>query len=169
MVPEAETIYDDMAIKLAKQLNETVEELNIASSKNYDKFKIQISSIPWNSSPRTIVRSLEYKSKLSGLINRVQLEFFTEDQPSATGPSTIINANQTQSQTQSINTILEIQEKLLSEIPKHKEGSKERTFLEKVKSALPNMKTGTEIISNILKIGAEIGLHASEIATLLHF
>jgi len=83
-------------------------------------------------------------------------------------PSTVIQQTQNQNQTQSISILLEIQEKIISEIPKHEEGSKERTFLEKVKSILPSIKTVTDIISSILKIGSELGLSASDMHKLLY-
>ncbi|OGF65120.1 hypothetical protein A2Z53_03465 [Candidatus Giovannonibacteria bacterium RIFCSPHIGHO2_02_42_15] len=61
-----------------------------------------------------------------------------------------------------------MQEKILSEILKHPEGSKERKFLDKIKSALPSLKTATDIISSILKIGSEFGLNASDISKLFN-
>jgi hypothetical protein len=60
-----------------------------------------------------------------------------------------------------------MQEKIISEIPKHKEGTKERTFLEKLKSALPSVKSITDILSAALKIGANIGLDPATIHKLL--
>jgi phage terminase small subunit len=63
--------------------------------------------------------------------------------------------------------VLELQEKIISEIYKHKEGSKERGFLEKLKAALPAVKTITDILASALKIGAEMGLDPATIHKLL--
>ena len=117
----------------------------------------------------SFVRMFEYRARLGGLISRLHGEYFSDEQPPFSGmPSTVIQQTQNQNQTQSISILLEIQEKIISEIPKHEEGSKERTFLEKVKSILPSIKTVTDIISSILKIGSELGLSASDMHKLLY-
>jgi hypothetical protein len=157
---------------LWNQFNLLIGELKAVSRTeyNYDRFKIipETCRISPQSEPYLRMRYSTYKASLGGLIARLHAEYFSnEEPPFRTMPSTVIN--QTQTQTQSVNLLLDIQEKVISEIPKHKEGSKERNFLEKIKNALPSMKTGTDIISNILKIGSEIGLHASEIEKILHF
>lgn len=152
------------------QLNHVVEQLNQLTGKDYSRFKITPvhRRVTQNSSPYETVRYSTYKASLGALIAKIHVEYFRDEEepPFRTMPNTVIN--QTQTQTQSLNVILEIQEKLITEIPKHKEGSKERTFLEKVKTALPSIKTGTDILSSVLKIGAEVGLDASKIHSLLH-
>ena len=82
-------------------------------------------------------------------------------------PNTVINQQQSQNQVQSVNILLELQEKIIDEIPKQKEGSNERNFLEKLKSVLPSIKTGTDIAANVLKIGSEFNLDPLVITKLL--
>lgn len=163
--PSENTIFDKSATDLTSQLNGTIDELNTVSLQNYDKFKVQPFSEDWNGHYRVVVKSLEYRNKLTGLIHRVQGEFFSEEQTVSTQPNTVIN--QTQSQSQSLAIVLELQEKIINEISKHEEGTKERSFLEKIKSVLPNVKTVTDILSSALKIGADLGLDPYTIHKLL--
>jgi hypothetical protein len=167
-VPEKETVYDTTATSICDQLNGTIDQLISITGREYNRFKINPRNERWNSSYRTLLSVIDYKNKLSGLINNIQGEFFSEEQISSTGqPSTIINTHLTQSQSQSLSVALELQEKIISEIPKHEEGSKERNFLEKLKSALPTIKTVTDVLSNALIIGADLGLDPATIHKLL--
>lgn len=155
---------DSYAQELWNQPNKAIDELITISGKDYSRFKTS----PLQGQLGQFIRVESIRTNLGGLISKLYGEYFSDEQPPFSGmPSTIIN--QTQTQNQSINILLEIQEKIISEIPNHKEGTKERTFLEKVKSTLPNIKTTTDIFSNILKIGSELGLHISDIIKLLHF
>ena len=158
VVPTEGRVYDETATSICKQLNIVVGELNSLTSKDYNKFKIQDRTISWNGTYRKVVDSLDYKLKLSGLISRIQGEFFSEEQSITTQPNTVINTSQHQSQTQSQTFVLELQEKILTEITKYGEGTKERTFLQRLKSALPMIKNVTDILATTLKIGAEVGL-----------
>lgn len=151
------------------QLNFIVGELNRISSKDYNRFKITPDHhrVTKHSTPYETIPYSTYRANLGGLIAKLHAEYFSDEEPPfRTMPSTVITQNQTQSQ--SVSLLLDIQEKIISEIPKHEEGSKERTFLEKIKSVLPSLKTGVDIISNILKIGADSGLTAGTIHKLLH-
>ena len=91
VAPEDHFIFDEMAVNLSTQLNSTIDELNVASNKNYDKFKIQTRNEEWNRLSRTLIESLEYRNKLSGLISKLQGEFFSDEQTTPPGPSTVIN------------------------------------------------------------------------------
>ena len=153
------TTYDRV---LWTQFNDTVTELRSITGKNYDRYLIR----PEPGGDRAYIHYSTYRSSLGGLIARLNGEYFSDEEPPFKGmPNTVIN--QTQTQSQSISTILEIQEKILSEIPKYAEGTKERTFLEKVKSSLPSLKTGMDIIYSLLKIGADAGLTPEVIHKLI--
>lgn len=152
------------------QHNQTIDELNAVSGKNYDRYKVEVKNINWNRTPKCVIDSQSYRIKLGGLISRLHGEYFSDEQPPFSGmPTTVINTTQSQNQSQSISMLLEIQERVISEIPNYKPETGERKFLEKVKSILPSIKTGTDILSSILKIGSEFGLHTSDIVKLLHF
>ncbi len=114
---------------------------------------------------RVIVQTTQAKQKLLSLIGRIEGEYSIEDYMTNTGHTFI--QNQTQSQSQILNLTLEMQAKILAEIPKHAEGTKERTFLEKLKETLPLVKNTTDILSSTLKIGSELGLDPATMHKIL--
>lgn len=105
------------------------------------------------------------RTKLNSLIGRLKGSYDLEVLVKEVGNTFI--QNQSQNQSQSFSMALELQEKILSEIPKHKVGSKERNFLEKFKLVLPSIKTGIDILAGTLKIGSEMGLDSGTIHKLL--
>lgn len=165
--PKENEVWDETAINIANQLNGAIDELSQITDQKFDKFKIQAQNISWGNGFRSTLSVLDYRNRLSGLISRIQGEFFSEEQSVSAQPSTVINTNQTQSQSQSMVMVLELQEKILSEISKHEEGSKERGFLERMKLALPTIKTVMDVLSNALAIGQQFGLSPDIIRKLL--
>lgn len=166
--PERNTIMDQP--EFWNHHNSIIDELNQVTGENYDKYKIQVENINWNGSYRQKIDIQTYRTKLAGLISRLHGAYFSDEQPPFSEmPNTVINQTQNQSQSQSVSVLLEIQEKIISEIGNHSEGSKERNFLQKIKDLLPSIKTTTEIFSTILKIGADFGLSSEEIHKLLRF
>lgn len=110
-----------------------------------------------------IVYTVPAKSKLNALIGRLRGTYDLDLPPTSNGHTFIQN----QSQTQSLSIALDFQERILKEISKHEVGTKERTFLEKIKAVLPTIKSITDIMSSALKIGAELGLDPATIHSLL--
>lgn len=150
---------------LWKQFNITIDELNIITGKAFTKFKVIKIERGQNGQ---YIKVSNYRQKLGGLISHLYGEYFSDEQSPFSGmPSTIINQNQSQNQSQSLSIILELQEKIINEIPKHKEGTKERNFLEKFKPGLSTIKSVTDILSLALKIGADFGLDPATIRRLL--
>lgn len=105
------------------------------------------------------------KSKLGALIGRIKGTYDLDSYQPSSGHTIIQN----QTQSQSLNIILDLQEKILSEIPKYSKESKEGSFLEKFKNTLPTIKNITDIFSSALKIGGELGLDPETIRKLLGF
>lgn len=112
-----------------------------------------------------IIYVIPAKANLSSLMGRIKGEYELEELLIPTGHTFIQNQQQNQSQTLSV--ALELQEKIISAIPKHAENTKERGFLEKFKSVLPTIKNMTDILSLALKIGADLGLDPATIQKLL--
>ena len=112
---------------------------------------------------RQIVHAIQTKSKLAALTGRIRGTYKLEVSPQNSGHTFIQN----QSQSQSLSVALEWQERINAEIPKHAQGSQERTFLEKLKESLPTIKSVTDIISSALKIGADLGLDPATIHKVL--
>lgn len=152
-------------LNMSGQVNNAIDELNTISSKSYDGFKIQPKRMG-NGAP--IMEFDTYRTNLGGLIARLHAEYFSDEDPPFRGmPTTVITQSQSQDQSQSVSFILDLHERVISELPQHKEGSKEKGFLEKLKSALPSIKTGTDILAKALEIGSNSGLSVEAIRKTL--
>jgi hypothetical protein len=110
------------------------------------------------------VNVIPAKAKLNSLIGRLKGLYEFDSNSNSSNGNTFI---QNQSQSQSLSIVLELQEKIISEIPKYEEGSNERSFLEKIKAKLSEVKNVTDILSIALKIGSDLGLSAATIQKLL--
>lgn len=150
-------IYD---AQIWNQYNSTIDELNSLTENNYDKFRLRPQSEEMNRSYSTIVKVQDYVGKLSGLINRIQAEYFSDEQISSGTPNTVINANQTQfqNQEQKQSMIVDIAMYIAEKKAEHKEGSPERDFLNKFGEAIKGTNGITDIIKNIISIGVSCGL-----------
>jgi len=150
---------------LWEQYNQVIEELNNISDKNYDRFRITPFS---GGDGYTFIRLLVYRNKLGGLISRLHGEYFSDEPTPFSGmPSTVITQTQQQSQSFQIQMLLEIQSKIDEKILKFDKDSKERGFLEKIKSSLASVKNVTELILLLLKTGNDIGLTVEQIFNIL--
>lgn len=164
--PEAtsgrERIYDDTS--LVNQLNSSIQELEQLTQKDYSRYKERVQSTPWNRSVRQYFDLLSYRSKLGGLISRLYGEYFSDELAPFSGmPSTIINQHQSQNQTTHVQILLDFQSKIDEKIKDYAEGSKEKTFLEKIKGALSRVGNITELFNLILRTGKDIGLTIDDV------
>ena len=167
--PEAtsgrEKIYDDTS--LVDQLNASIQELEQLSKKDYSRYKERVQTTPWNNSMRCYFDLLSYRSKLGGLISRLYGEYFSDELAPFSGmPSTIINQHQSQNQATYVQILLDFQSKIDDKIKNYAEGSKEKTFLEKIKGALSKVGGVTELFTLILKTGKDMGLTLNDIFKL---
>lgn len=146
-----------------ERYNQTIVELNDVSGKDYDGWRINPRI--WPDTKNFYMSALDYRTKLGGLIARLHREFFRDEAAPFNGmPSTIIN--QSQHQYQSVQMLLEVQTKLDEKLYKAADGSKEKSFLERVKSSLPSVLSVTELLSLIMKIAKEIGISVNELTKL---
>ena len=113
-----------------------------------------------------IVNTTPTRAKLNSIIGRLK-GLYNLDISALNNGNTIIQ-NQSQNQSQSLTILLDLQEKIINEIAKHKKGSNERNFLEKFKSSLSSIKNIIDILAITLKTGAEYGLDPSTIRKLLN-
>ncbi|MCK4797630.1 MAG: hypothetical protein KAT05_09625 [Spirochaetes bacterium] len=150
-----------------EQHNETIDELNKVSSKDYNRYKVEAKSTEWNGSFKLIMNTQSYRTKLSGLISRLHGEYFSNEQPPFSEmPNTVITQNQMQSQTIFVQVLLEFQSKIDEKLNEYKKDSKEKMFLEKLKSSLSGASNIVELFRLILKIGTDIGLTMNQISKL---
>ena len=166
-VPLPKTPHDAITSPAVwEQFNNTIDELNACSEENYDKFKV---SAVYREEGYQQINLVDYRQKLGGLISRLQAEFFSsEPEPFSGSPSTIITQNQQQTQSLHVQMLLEFQSLIDKKLPELKAGSKEKSFLEKVKKSLPTITSVIELIKLILSVAGNLGLTPEEISKILH-
>lgn len=158
---------DDLSLK--SQYNETIDELNEVSNKDYNRFQIKEKDLIIYSERDKAVRVSVYRSKLGGLIARLHGEYFSDEPAPFSGmPNTIINQTQQQNQSFQIQMLLEMQSKIDKKILKFEEGTKEKNFLEKIKGSLSSVNNITELFALILKTGKDVGLTIEQISSILN-
>jgi hypothetical protein len=155
-----------------EQLNKTIDELSTISGNDYNKFKIESKKIDQFGKILQSVNILDYKQKLNGLISKVHTQFFfDESSPFSDNspPNLQVNQSQNQEQNVEIKIALEIQSLIDEKLNQKGEqiSEKEKTFLEKVKESLKDIKNVTDPIKTILTIGSSIGLTVEQILKLL--
>ena len=153
---------------LWNQHNETINELNEISGDNYDRFKIREDELI-KTEYGQLIKISTYRNKLGGLIARLHGEyFFDETVPFSDMPNTVINQMQQQNQSFQVQMLLEIQSKIDEKIPEFKEGTKEKSFLDKIKESLSSIKNTTELLALILKTGKDFDLRVDQILNILN-
>ncbi len=161
------SIYKEEAVALGNQLTGVIQELNELTGENYNKFKAEAFSEEMNRSRILTLDLSVYRLRLGGLISRIYGKyFFDENPPFSEMPTTVINQNQHQNQ--SIQMILEIQSKIDHELQKAPEGSKEKTFLEKIKSSLSSITNVSQLMALIVKTAQELGITTDQLYQFFH-
>lgn len=150
--------------------NGLIDELNTVTGENWDRFKIsdiKHGQVTQRSTPYQYILVSEYRSKVNGLIERLYGMYFS-DEPAPFGatPGTIINQNQSQNQVTHVQILLEFQSKLDEKLREYGDGTKEKTFLEKVKSTLSGIGNVADLVSLILRTGKDIGLTLEQISKI---
>lgn len=147
-----------------EQHNQTIDELNNVSGENYNRYKVEVKSIDWNGTMRRVINSQSYRIKLGGLISRLHGKYFSDEPPPFSGmPSTVITQHQIQNQSVHVQILLDIQSKIDEKLREHKEDSKEKTFLEKIKGSLSRVGDIVELVGLILRTGKELGLSIEQV------
>jgi len=154
---ERHSIFGGEATELSRGLNSAIDKLNLATGKNYDEFKIHASSLMVNRVNQVMIRSLDYRSKLNGLIGALQAEFFPEERGSINTPMVISNV-QSQAQYQQQAVIVEISMKIAEQRAEYEEGTPERTFIDKLGEALKTAEGVKDIIQSIISLAMATGV-----------
>jgi hypothetical protein len=149
-----------------EQYNSSIAELNKVTGKDYNKFILT----PRRGGGESHYLYLEkdtYRQKLSGLIAHLYGEYFSDEvAPFKEMPSTIITQSQNQNQSVHVQMILEVSDLIHDKLSKVQEGSKEKTFLEKIKSSLSTVKDVGQLISLIMATAHELSIPIQELAKL---
>lgn len=146
------------------QFNAAIGELNNISGNNYDRFMIHPKV---GGAGEPFVQISTYRSKLGGLISRLHGEFFSDETAPFSGmPTTIISQSQQQTQSFQIQMLLEIQSTIDQKMSQFEQGSKEKRFLEKVKTSLASIRNITQLVALLLKVAHEVGLTIEQISKI---
>jgi hypothetical protein len=156
-----DTLYDSA---LWEQYNATIKQLNSITQKNYDEFIITSKT---SSTGGHFIRIATLRVKLGALISRLHSEYFVDDPPPFSGsPSTIITQSQNQTQNISIQILLDTQKIISEKMPQLEEGSKEKTFFQKLQGSLSSIKSIGELLSTIMTLAGQCGLDIKTLTKL---
>ena len=142
---------------LWSQMNLAIDELNEITGKNYDRFKITPKGTAMSGT--AYIELTAIRSKLGGLIDRLNGEYFSdEDRPFGRTPTTIITQSQAQEQSTQVVVLLEVQEKILERLKDNQIAPEEKRFLQKLKDNLSGVRDFIELIRLILITAQDTGL-----------
>lgn len=160
VIKESYDTTDDKS--LWQQFNNTIDELNSITGKDYSKFRI----IPLHEQS-DYIRISEYRTKVSGLISRLHGEYFADEiAPFSGSPATVITQNQTQQQSMHLIMLLEIQSKIDEKLNKNEVEGKGRDFLQTLKSTLSTIKDTTQLIQLILSTAKSFGITIEQLSKI---
>jgi|SRR3989344_2660235 len=151
--------------ELWNQYNSAVDELNSLNDSHdfYEKFRLRPQNENINGHYRTVIKTQDYLSKLSGLIKRIQAEYFSDESNGSAVATTIINANQTQFQKQEQGIIVDLAMFIATRKSDYIEGTPERDFLNKLGETIKSANNIIDIIKSVFIVGKEFGLTLASI------
>ncbi len=160
--PEIKHPSDGMSDKsIWEQYNSTVVLISKATGEEYTRFSIH----PAGSSE--FVRIAPYRQRLGGIINYLHGKYFSgEPAPFGGGPSTIITQSQQQNQSVLIQMALDIERKVNEKIGNYEDGSKEKNFMQRLKSSLSSITNVADLITKLSKIANDAGLNLEDISNI---
>jgi ribosomal protein L25 (general stress protein Ctc) len=149
-----------------EQYHNYIEDLiRITNDKTYLSYKVGVYNTQSPYFNKHYVHIDEYRSKLNSLIRVLHAKYFKEqNNPFNVSPNTLINLSQQQSQTQVM--VLEIQSFLDKKLYTGSLEEKEKTFVEKIKGNLPNIKSTLELINTIISTAGSLGLDLNKLAKI---
>lgn len=143
-----------------QHVNGVVDELSRISGEDYSRFRMPTER-DYTSQER--VQIDVYRTKLSSLISRLHGKYFADEQPPFSGmPQTVNIQTQQQSQVVHIQMIVEFTEQLTRSEAKFEKGSKERGFIDKVKSAISGTTSMAQLMLVLLNLAKECGLSVQD-------
>ncbi len=152
--------------RMWEQFNFIVSELEKITSVDYSRFKInpdrRAEGISTNPHYYEAIRFSTYRAALGGLIARLHIEFFKDEEepPFKTMPNTIINTtqNQYQSQEQQQSMVVDIAMIIAEKKAEYLEGTPERNFLDQLGNAIKKTKDVTDIVKTIMSVATACGI-----------
>jgi hypothetical protein len=152
------SLYDE---SMWDQYNNSIDLLNKTSGEDFSRFGIT----PQRGQTGDFIRIVTYRQKLGGLISHLHGKYFSDEVPPFSGmPTTVIQ--QSQQQNQSVQILLEVQSKIDEKINQFKEGSKERTFLQKLKGSLSSISNISQLFNTLFSLAEQNGITVGTLSSI---
>ena len=163
--PEIKHTADSVSDKsIWEQYNRTITLVSQATGEDYSRFAIQPKV---SHSGSQFIRCVTYRQNLGGIISHICGKYFPEEPaPFSGGPSTVITQTQQQTQSVLIQMVLDMQSKIDEEIGNYEDGSKEKSFMGKLKSSLSSITNVTDLIAKLSRIAKECGLNLEDVSNI---
>lgn len=146
-------------------VNEKIDKLTAVSEEDYTRFKLvpkrggKISGL-W-------IATDTYRTTLGGLISEFHGRYFSDELAPFSGmPSTLNIQSQEQSQSVNVQMLLEVNSRIEQKLPEFPHGTKERTFLQKVKDSLSSIKDTVGLIALLVNVAKECGLSIDDMKSI---
>lgn len=140
-----------------KLVNLKIDKLNTISGEDFSEYELSPIGRPHFSEESLATDT--YRTTLGGLISELHGRYFSDEPAPFSGmPSTVNIQTQLQNQTVHVQMLLEIQSKIDQKLQEYDEGTKEKTFLQKVKGSLSSIKDTVGLIALLLNTAKECGL-----------
>lgn len=162
--PEAKNTSDGISSsQVWSQYNGCVNLVQKITEKDYSRFEIQAET----ANDSVLVRVIAYRQKLGGLVAALHGEYFSDESAPFSGmPNTIIQQTQHQNQSVNIIMLLSIQSKIDEKLSQFPEGSKEKSFLQKLKGTLSGISDVTQLLAQLTKIAKDFGLSVNDLSKI---
>jgi hypothetical protein len=109
----------------------------------------------------------EYRQRLGGIISYLHSKYFADEpDPLGGSPSMIINQSQQQSQSVTVQMLLDVSSKIDEHLLKGNINEKEKGFLQKIKGSLSSVRNIIDLISLVLKTAKDFNLDINYIGKL---
>ena len=145
--------------------NSIIKELEEVTGKDYNKYSLA----PVSGATYSYITKGIYRQKLGGLIARLHGEYFSDEPvPFAEMPSTIITQSQNQNQSVHVQCLLEVNDMINEKLTKADEGSKEKTFLEKIKGSLSSVRNVSQLVTLLLTTASKLGISIEDLKDLFN-
>ena len=143
----------------SKQLQDAINRLCLIEGDDYTRFQLTVH--PWRDGGTSRIDLNEYRMKLNGLIMHLKGKYFPEEADPFSGtPMVTVN----QAQVTQVTMLLDVQNLIDKRLYREVLKPEEKTFLEKIKDALPAVKTATELLALIIKTAKDTGIDIHTIA-----
>ena len=139
-----------------------IDKLNEITKEDYSDYKLTVlPDADWG--PK--VSTQEYRSQLNSLIMAIHGKYFSDEPlPFSGQPGVVVSQSQSQHQGVNVIIITQIQDLIDRRLYGSDLEEKEKSFLQKIKDALPTVKSAVELINLIFALAKSSGLDINQVS-----